>query len=151
MFIFKPDTFRHSNAAGAGPKPGKMQTGGKENRRIKTMKKDYTKFMNWAVVTMIDRSTQDAHKNKVNIAALFANPVVAEDSLIPNLPNPEIKRYLLRVDDLERFEEFYNFIQDLNEEHGEKAIYHLKDGNFSVDEENRFRSILNIWTDTKIK
>lgn len=115
------------------------------------MKKDYTKFVNWAVVTMIDRSTQDAHKSKVNIAALFANPFVAEDSFIPNLPNPEIKRYLLRVDDLERFEEFYNFIQDLNEEHGEKAIYHLKDGNFSVDEENRFRSILNIWTDTIIK
>lgn len=115
------------------------------------MKKDYTKFMNWAVVTMIDRNTQDDHKSKINIVALFANPVVAEDSLIPNLPNPEIKRYLLRVDDLERFEEFYNFIQDLNEEHGGKAIYHLKDGNFSTDEENRFRSILNIWTDTKIK
>lgn len=115
------------------------------------MKKDYTKFMNWAVVTMIDRSTQNDHKSKINIAALFANPIVAEDSFIPNLPNPEIKRYLLRVDDLERFEEFYNFIQDLNEEHGEKAIYHLKDGNFSTDEENRFRGILNIWTDTIIK
>ena len=117
----------------------------------KTMKKDYTKFMNWAVVTMIDRSTQDDHRSKVNVAALFANPVVAEDSFIPNLPNPEIKRYLIHVDDLERFEEFYNFIQDLNEKYEEKAIYHIKDGNFSTDEENRFRSILNIWTDTKIK
>lgn len=113
--------------------------------------KDYIKFMNWAVVTMIDRSTQDDHKSKVNIAALFANPVIAEDSFLANLPNPEVKRYLLHVDDLERFEEFYNFIQDLNEKHGKKAIYHLKDGNFSVDEENRFRSILNIWTDIKIK
>lgn len=28
--------------------------------------------------------------------------------------------------------------------------HHLKDGNFSTDEENRFRNILNIWTDTKI-
>ena len=64
--------------------------------------------------------------------------------------NPETKRYVLNIDDLGRFEEFYNFIQDLNEKHGEKAIYHLKDGNFSTDEENRFRNILNIWTDTKI-
>lgn len=115
------------------------------------MKKDYTKFMNWAVVTMIDRSTQDDRRSKIDVTALFANLVVAEDSFIPNLPNPEIKRYLLHVDDLERFEEFYNFIQDLNECYREKAIYHLKDGNFSTDEENRFRSILNIWTDTKIK
>ena len=115
------------------------------------MKKDYTKFKNWEVVTMIDRSTQDDHKSKANIAALFTNPVIAEDSFLSNLPNPEVKRYLIRVDDLERFEEFYNFIQDLNEEHRERAIYHLKDGNFSTDEENRFRSILNIWTDTKIK
>lgn len=115
------------------------------------MKKDYTKFMNWAVISMIDRSTQDDHRSKVNVAALFTNPATATDSFIPHLPNPEIKRYLLPAEQLERFEEFYNFIQDLNEVHGEKAIYHLKDGNFSVDEENRFRSILNIWTDTKIK
>lgn len=113
------------------------------------MKKDYTKFMNWAVISMIDRSTQDDRKSKIHVEALFSNPVQAEDNY--NAQNNEIKRYLLHVDDLERFEEFYNFIQDLNEEHREKAIYHLKDGNFSVDEENRFRSILNIWTDTKIK
>jgi len=111
--------------------------------------KDYTKFMNWAVVTMIDRSTQDDHKSKVNIAALFANPVVAEDSFIPNLPNQEIKRYLLRVDDLERFEEFYNHVQDINEKFGDYAIFHINEG-FTVDELNKFRQILNIWTDTKI-
>ena len=115
---------------------------------VKTMK-DYTKFMNWAVVTMIDRSTQDDHKSKVNIAALFANPVVAEDSFIPNLPNQEIKRYLLRVDDLERFEEFYNHVQDINEKFGDYAIFHINEG-FTVDELNKFRQILNIWTDTKI-
>lgn len=114
------------------------------------MKKDYTKMMKWAVVSMIDRSTQDDHRSKIQIAGLFENPIVAEDSFIPYLPNQEIKRYLLRVEDLERFEEFYNFIQDLNEKHGEKAIFHLSDGGFSVDEENRFRQILNIWTDTKI-
>lgn len=105
--------------------------------------------MNWAVVTMIDRSTQDDHKSKVNIAALFANPVVAEDSFIPNLPNQEIKRYLLRVDDLERFEEFYNHVQDINEKFGDYAIFHINEG-FTVDELNKFRQILNIWTDTKI-
>ena len=114
------------------------------------MKKDYTKTMNYAVVSMIDRSTQDDRRSKVQISGLFQNPAVAEDSFIPYLPNKEVKRYLLRVEDLERFEEFYNFIQDLNEKHGEKAIFHLSDGGFSVDEENRFRQILNIWTDTKI-
>lgn len=112
------------------------------------MKNDYTKFMKWAVVTMTDRSTQDDRKSKVRVEALFSSPVQAEDNYI--IKNPEIKRYILNVDDLERFKEFYNFIQDLNEKHGEKAIYHLKDGDFSTDEENRFRNILNIWTDTKI-
>lgn len=114
------------------------------------MKKDYTKTMNYAVVSMIDRITQDDKKSKIRISGLFPNPTVAEDSFLPYLPNQEIKRYLLRVEDLERFEEFYNFIQDLNEKHGEKAIFHLADGNFSTDEGNRFRQILNIWTDTKI-
>lgn len=90
------------------------------------MKKDYTKLMNWAVVTMIDRSTQDDHRSKVNVAALFTNPATATDSFIPHLPNPEIKRYLLPAEQLERFEEFYNFIQDLNECYREKAIYRVK-------------------------
>lgn len=112
--------------------------------------KDYTKFMKWAVITMIDRSTQDDHRSKIQIAGLFENPIVAEDSFIPYLPNKEVKRYLLRVEDLERFEEFYNFIQDLNEKHGEKAIFHLSDGNFTTDEENLFRQILDIWTNTRI-
>ena len=113
------------------------------------MKKDYTKFMNWAVVTMIDRSTQDDHKSKVNIAALFANPVIAEDSFLSNLLNPEVKRYLIRVEDLERFEAFYNHVQDINEKYGNYAIFHINEG-FTVDELNRFRTILNLWTDTKI-
>lgn len=54
-------------------------------------------------------------------------------------------------DDLERFEEFYNFIQDLNEKYCDYAIFHVKDGNFTVDEENKFRYMLHIWTDTKIR
>lgn len=110
----------------------------------------YTKFMKWAVFSMIDRSTQDDRKSKIQISGLFASPVVAEDSFIPNLPNKDVRRYLLHVDDLEYFEAFYNFIQDLNEEYGDYAIYHIKDGNFDTDDENRFRSILGIWADTKI-
>lgn len=115
------------------------------------MNKKYLKNLNWAVFTMVDRSTQDDRKSKINVCGLFENPVDAEDSFIPNLPNPERKRYILHVDYLERFEEFYNFVQDLNEKYGEHAIFHLKDGDFTSDEENRFRDMLNIWTDLKIK
>ena len=113
------------------------------------MKKDYTKTMNYAVVSMIDRSTQDDHRSKIQIAGLFENPIVAEDSFIPYLPNKEVKRYLLRVEDLERFEAFYNHVQDINEKFGNHAIFHINDG-FTVDELNRFRTLLNLWTDAKI-
>ena len=109
--------------------------------------KDYTKFLKWAVVTMIDRSTQDDRKSKVNVEALFSSPVQAEDNYI--IRNPEVKRYILNVDELERFEEFYNHVQDINEKFGDHAIFHINDG-FTVDELNRFRTILNLWTDTKI-
>lgn len=109
--------------------------------------KDYAKFLKWAVVTMIDRSTQDDRKSKVNVEALFSSPVQAEDNYI--IRNPEIKRYILNIDDLERFEEFYNHVQDINEKFGDHAIFHINDG-FTVDELNRFRTLLNLWTDTKI-
>ena len=112
--------------------------------------KDYTKFMNWALVTMIDRKTQDDGKSKVSVSALFESPIVAEDFYTPNLPNKEHKRYIIHVDDLARFEEFYNHVQDINEKFGDHAIYHINDG-FTVDELNRFRDVLNLWTDTKIK
>lgn len=111
--------------------------------------KDYTKMMKWAVITMIDRSTQDDKKSKIQISGLFENPIVAEDSFIPYLPNKEAKRYLLRVEDLERFEAFYNHVQDINEKYGDHAIFHINDG-FTVDELNRFRTLLNLWTDTEI-
>ena len=110
--------------------------------------KDYTKFMKWAVITMIDRKTQDDGKSKIKVEALFSNPVQAEDNY--NAPNKGIKRYILHVEDLERFEEFYNHVQDINEKFGDHAIYHINDG-FTVDELNRFRDVLNLWTDTKIK
>lgn len=111
------------------------------------MKKDYTKMMNWAVVTVIDRKTQDNRRSKVNVEALFKSPAQAEDNYI--IRNPEIKRYILNIDDLERFEEFYNHVQDINEKFGDHAIFHINDG-FTVDELNRFRTLLNLWTDTKI-
>lgn len=115
------------------------------------LNKKHFSNLKWAVFTMVDRSTQDDNRSKVNVSGLFVNPTVAEYYLIPNLPNQEIKRYVLHASLIDRFEEFYNFIQDLNEKYGEKAIYHLKDGDFSTDEENRFRQVLGIWTDTKIK
>ena len=113
------------------------------------MKKDYTKTMNYAVVSMIDRSTQDDHRSKIQIAGLFENPILAEHSFIPYLPNKEVKRYLLRVEDLERFEAFYNHVQDINEKFANHAISHINDG-FTVDELNRSRSPLNLWTHAKI-
>lgn len=109
--------------------------------------KNYTKFMKWAVITMIDRSTQDDRKSKIRVEALFSSQVQAEDNYM--IRNQEIKRYILNIDDLERFEEFYNHVQDINEKFGDHAIFHINDG-FTVDELNRFRTILNLWTDTKI-
>lgn len=106
--------------------------------------KDYTKFMEWAVVYFADRKTQDNEKSKLEVEALFSSPVQAEDNYI--IRN-DVKRYILRVDDLERFEEFYNFLQDLKIKYGEKAIYHLDEKHFTVDEENKFRALLNAWTD----
>ena len=115
------------------------------------LNKKHFSNLKWAVFNMIDRSTQDDHRSKVHVCGLFYEPTVAEDFFIPNLPNQEVKRYVLHVSLLERFEEFYNFIQDINGQYGEKAIYHLDEGNFFTDEEAYFRQILGIWTDTKIK
>jgi hypothetical protein len=98
---------------------------------------------------MIDRSTQDDHKSKVSVAGLFAYPVNAE-AFIKTLPS-EHKWYMLDLDRLERFEEFYNYVQDINKQYGDYAIFHINDGGFTVDELNCFRCILDIWTDTKIK
>lgn len=111
---------------------------------------DYTKCLGWAVFYMIDRSTQDGRRSKAVVSALFHSPIDAEDNYIPHLPNKEIPCYMLPVDEVERFEEFYNHVQDLNEDYGDYAIFFLNDGNkFSVDELNRFRPMLNIYVDTK--
>lgn len=67
------------------------------------------KNLDWALFTIIDRKMQDDRKSKIEIEALFKNPLQAENY---NAPNPEVKRYLLPVDELEAFEEFYNKMQD---------------------------------------
>ena len=106
--------------------------------------KDHTKFMKWAVVYFIDRKTQDDRKSKLKVEALFSSPVQAENNYITR---NDVKRYILHVDDLDRFEEFYNFLQDLKTKYGKKAIYHLDEQFFTVEEENKFRQLLNAWTD----
>lgn len=103
--------------------------------------KNYTKSMNWAMVYFVDRKTQDDKKSKLNVEALFSSPAQAEDNYI--IRN-EAKRYILHVDDLERFEQFYNHLQDLKENYGEHAIYHISDV-FTVDEQNKFRQMLHAW------
>ena len=80
--------------------------------------------MKWAVIYIIDRTTQDDRKSKVHVEALFSSPSQAQDNYI--IRNEESKRYILHVDDLEEFEEVYNNIQDLNENYGEYAIFHLR-------------------------
>lgn len=107
--------------------------------------KDYTKFMKWAVVYMIDRKTQDDRKSKVEVEALFSSPVQAKYNYI--IRNPEHKRYIIHVDDLEEFETVYNQFQDLREKYGEHAIFHLDDLALGCDKENKYRYILNIDTD----
>ena len=52
--------------------------------------RNYTEFMKWAVISMIDRKTQDDRRSKVSVEALFSSPVQAEDNYI--IRNPEHKR-----------------------------------------------------------
>lgn len=113
------------------------------------MTNKYLNRLNWAAFTMIDRSTQDDKKSKITVSGLFSYPENAEN-FIKTLP-AEHKWYMLDTDRLERFEEFYNYIQDINEKYGDYAIFHINDGGFTVDELNCFRSILDLWTDAKIK
>lgn len=113
------------------------------------MKNKYLNKLNWVVFTMIDRSTQDDKKSKITVSGLFSYPENAENFIKP-LPDGH-KWYMLDTDRLERFEKFYNYIQDINEKYGDYAIFHINDGGFTVDELNCFRSILDLWTDAKIK
>ena len=106
--------------------------------------KDYTKFMKWAIVYMIDRKTQDERKSKVEVEALFSSVPQADGNYI--IRNPEHKRYIVHVDDLEEFETVYNQFQDLREKYGDHAIFHIKDLNFSCDKENKWREILEVYT-----
>lgn len=113
------------------------------------MANKYLNRLNWAVFTMIDRTTQDDKKSKITVSGLFSYPENAEN-FIKTLPAGH-KWYMLDADRLERFEKFYNYVQDINEQYGDYAIFHINDGGFTVDELNCFRSILDLWTDAKIK
>ena len=65
--------------------------------------KDYTKFMKWALVYMIDRKTQDDRRSKLVVEGLFSSPSQIEDNYI--IRNAENKHYIISVDDLEEFED----------------------------------------------
>ena len=104
----------------------------------------YISGMKWAVVHMVDRKTQDNHKSKVSVEALFSSPVQAEDNYI--VRNPEYKRYIIHVDDLEEFESIYNLFQDLREKYGDRAIFHIKDLCLGCDTENKYRNLLGVYT-----
>ena len=113
------------------------------------MANKYLNRLNCAVFTMIDRTTQDDKKSKITVSGLFSYPENAEN-FIKTLPAGH-KWYMLDTDRLKRFEKFYNYVQDINEKYVDYAIFHINDGGFTVDELNCFRSILDIWTDAKIK
>lgn len=110
--------------------------------------KNYISGLNWALVYFVDRSTQDDHRSKLKVEALFQSPAQAEDNYI--IRNPEHKRYLLHVDDLEKAEEVYNRLQDLRENYGEHAIFALDQLGLSTDEENKWRTIFEVYTSVDI-
>lgn len=107
--------------------------------------KDYTKFMKWALVYMIDRKTQDDQRSKLVVEGLFSSPSQIEDNYI--IRNVENKHYIISVDDLEEFETVYNGFQDLRERYGEHAIFCLEELNLGCDKENKWRQILGVYTE----
>lgn len=111
--------------------------------------KDYTKFMKWALVYMIDRKTQDDRKSKLIVEGLFSSPSQIKDNYI--IRNTENKRYIISVDDLEEFENVYNGFQDLRERYGEHAIFCLEELKLSCDKENKWRQILGVYTEIDFK
>lgn len=84
--------------------------------------------LKWAVIHFIPKHTQDDQRAKAHIIGLFNNPITPEDYFIPNLPNKEVKRYIIHVDDIERLEAFYN------DPNGDQ---------FTKEERERFTHILN--------
>ena len=108
------------------------------------MKKNYVENLKWAVIYMIDRSTQDYHRSKAQVEALFRYPMQAEENYRP--ANKEFRRYIVNLDNLEEFENVYNGFQDLREKYGDRAIYHLGDLHLGCDLENKYRQILGVYT-----
>lgn len=96
----------------------------------------YLRNIKWAVFTIIDRATQDDRKSKVKVSGAFSCPSNAEE-FIKTLPTGH-KWYILDFDRLERFEEFYNYVQNINEQYGDYAIFHINDGGFLGGTGNSF-------------
>jgi hypothetical protein len=101
-----------------------------------------------ALFTIIDRRTQDDRRSKINISALFSTPVQAEDYIEKAAPNPETKWYILPLDELETFENFYNDMQHIKAKYGaERGIWHIDETEhyYTCDETNKYRHILGIY------
>lgn len=94
---------------------------------------DYRKFVQWAVVHIVGRETQDDHRDKLSVEALFEYPTQAEDIYLPNMANKDIPRYIIHVDDLEKAESFYNAFRD------GRGLE-----NFTEKEADRFTYIFNL-------
>lgn len=92
---------------------------------------DYTNYMKWAVVYFHDRSEQDDRRSKLSVEALFSSPMQAKDNYI--IRNKEVKRYIVHIDDLKRFEDFYNYVQDGKTEK-----------EFSLEETRKYSFLLGI-------
>lgn len=54
--------------------------------------KDYTKFMNYALFTMIDRKTQDDGKSKIKVEALFSHPCQTDKHIFRTDFWPDLRR-----------------------------------------------------------
>lgn len=106
--------------------------------------KKYVENLKWAVIYMIDRSTQDDHRSKAQVEALFRYPMQAEENYKP--ANKGARRYVVDLEHLEEFESIYNAFQDLRETYGDRAIYHLGDLHLGCDLENKYRQILGVYT-----
>ena len=52
--------------------------------------KDYTKFMKWALVYMIDRKTQDDRRSKLVVEGLFSSPSMRDAGYVVGMGAREL-------------------------------------------------------------
>ena len=53
--------------------------------------------------------------------------------------------------DAERFADFCHYVLDIKKRYGDYAIFHINDEDFTVDELNHFRTLLDLWTTAGLK